>query len=281
MPTTKTKAAQPFKFMTSSSLVTVCGPKAGNIRELLEGINAVSGSSIYHHSHQVYREWQAFGRPPIHDFGYWVTEVLRERSLGEKLSMIDPTQYDDIRSFRKALAGVIDRHLEDRPLLNQCPPGSEFTFCESTSVIVDTGVTASDIEGFIQALGRVTNRSLYYHLFEARLRLKRTDNDFSIWFRDQLREEGLAAEISQLDISIQTLEQIRARILLILGQRQGMSPLALVRTLVQLPTDIVESIVMEVVNLPARTISRFWERSPKELAQALTSEMKRWKGGKR
>lgn len=275
------KQIEPFRFMTSSSLVTVCGPKAANVRELLEGVRSVSGSSIYHHSHQVYREWQAFGRPPVHEFGYWVSEVLRERGLGEKLSMIDPTQHDDIRAFREALVGAIERYLGGNPLLNQCPRGSEFVFCESTSVIVDTGVAAADLEGFIRALGRVTNRSLYYHLFEARLRLRRTDNDFSIWLREQMRDELLAAEISRLDISIQTLDQIRARLLLILGQRQGMSPLALVRTLILLPTDIVESIVMELVNLPARTASRFWEKSPRELAQALAAELKRRKGGRR
>lgn len=277
---TRRRDGQPFRFATSSSLVTVCGPRAGSAAELLEGVRTVSGSSIYHHSHQVYREWQAFGRPPVHDFGYWASEVLRERSLGEKLSMTDPTQFQDIRSFRESLAAAIEKHLADGPLLNRCPPGSEFTFCESTSVILDTGVAARDLGEFISAMGRVTNRSLYYHLFEARLRLKRADNDFSIWLREQQGEGGAADEISRLDISVYTLEQIRARIMLILGQRQGLTPLALVRTLVQLPTDIAETIVTEVVNLPARTLSRLWERSPRELAQALNAELRRWKGGR-
>ncbi|HBE72795.1 MAG TPA: hypothetical protein DDW31_01630 [candidate division Zixibacteria bacterium] len=278
---TRRRDGQPFKFATSSSLVTVCGPRAGNAAELLEGVRTVSGSSIYHHSHQVYREWQAFGRPPVHDFGYWASEVLRERSLGEKLSMTDPTQYQDIRSFREALAGAMEEYLAARPLLNRCPPGGEFVFCESTSVIVDTGVVARDLGEFISAMGRVTNRSLYYHLFEARLRLKRPDNDFSIWLGEQMGEKEAAEEITRLDISVYTLEQIRARLLFILGQRQGLTPLALVRTLVQLPTDIVETIVTEVVNLPARTLNRLWERSPRELAQALGAEIKRWKGGNR
>ena len=278
---TRKRGSQPFRFVTSSSLVNVCGPRAGSAAELLEGVRTVSGSSIYHHSHQVYREWQAFGRPPVHDFGYWVSEVLRERSLGEKLSMIDPTQFQDIRTFRHAIAEAIERHLAIHPLLNRCPPGSEFTFCESTSIILDTGVAARDLGEFISAMGRVTNRCLYYHLFEARLRLKRPDNDFSIWLREQLEEDELAEEISRLDISIHTLEQIRANILLILGRAQGLSPLALVGTLAQLPTEILESIVLEVINLPARTINRIWQKSPGELSRALFAELKKWNRGRK
>lgn len=277
MPKTKAKTAQPFRFKTSSSLVTVCGPKAFTAEELLAGLRTVSGSSIFHHSHQVYREWQAFGRPPVHDFGYWASEVLRERSLGEKLSMIDPTQFPDIRSFRQALAATIEGYLLENPLTNRAGPGSEFVFCESTSVIVDTGVSARNLGEFIRALGLVTNRSLYYHLYESRLRLGRSDNDFSLWLRDQLAEPGAADEISALDISVYTLEQIRARLLFILSSRQGLSPLALAGTLAQMPFDIVESVVTEVVNLPLRTIGRIWSKSPGELSRAIIDEVKRIK----
>ncbi len=277
MLTTRARAAQPFRFMTSSSLVTVCGPRAGTAQELLAGLRTVSGSSIFHHSHQVYREWQGFGRPPLHDFGYWASEVLRERSLGEKLSMIDPTQFQDIRSFRQALIEAIEGYLAENPLTNRASPGREFIFCQSTSVIVDTGVSARSLAEFVRALGLVTNRSLYYHLYESRLRLGRGDNDFSVWLREQLDEREAADEISSLDISVYTLEQIRARLLFILSSRQGLSPLALAGTLAQMPFDIVESVVTEVVNLPLRTLGRIWSKSPGELSRALIDEVKRIK----
>lgn len=273
----KSRKIEPFRFITSSSLVTVCGPKAATIEELLAGIETVSGSSIFHHSHQVYREWQAFGRPPVHDFGYWTSEVLRERSLGEKLSMIDPTQYTDIRSFRQALIQAIRAYLAEGQLINRVRPGSEFVFCESTSVIVDTGVTAGSMAEFIEALSRITNRSLYYHLFEARLRLGRPDNDFSIWLREQLGEEETAAEISRLDISVYSLEQIRARLLFILSSRQGMSPLEIAKAVALMPFDIAESVLTEVVNLPLRTVRRIWSKSPGELSRALMDEVRRIK----
>jgi hypothetical protein len=266
---------KPFEFMTSSSLVTVTDRRASDARELLAGIREVPGSSIYHHSHQAYREWQMFDRPPIHDFGYWTGEVLRERSLGEKLTAIDPTQYNYIRGFRQELINIIEQHLADGPALNRCPPGIEFTFCQSISLINTTGLLAGDIDEFVTALGRITNRSLYYHLFEARLRLGKSDNDFSIWFRDQLGKPELAAQISRLDISVYSLNQIRARLFAILGQHQGISALELVRRVAQLPVDMVESLLTEILTLPVRTATRFWGKSPKTLAHALTKNIKR------
>lgn len=273
----KVKKVAPFRFMTSSSLVTICGPKAFTAEELLSGIRSVSGSSIFHHSHQVYREWQAYGRPPVHDFGYWASEVLRERSLGERLSMIDPTQFTEIRAFRQALIEAMDSYLSEKPLTNRVGPGSEFVFCESTSVVIDTGIEAANLNQLVQALGLVTNRSLYYHLFEARLRLGRQDNDISLWLRQQLGEDELADEISRWDITIFTLEQIRARLLFLLGSKQGLSPLALAGTLAQMPFDIVETVVTEVLNLPVRTLKQIWRKSPGDLSRILMEEVKRIK----
>ncbi|MBI4727129.1 hypothetical protein HY768_07905 [candidate division TA06 bacterium] len=275
------RITQPFLFMTSSSLVTVTGRRAADLKELLDGIKEVPGSSIYHHSHQAYREWQTFDRPPVHDFGYWAGEVLRERSLGEKLSTIDPTQHDDVRGFRDEMIRVIEKHLEGKPLLNRCPPGSEFSFCQSVSVISSTGIKAGDLGEFMAALGLVTNRSLYYHLFEARLRLHRADNDFSIWMREQLKKQELAEQISRLDIAVHSLDQIRARLFAILGQHQGISALELVRRVAQLPVDMVESLLTEILTLPVRTATRFWGKSPRTLAHALTKSIKHNRKGRR
>ncbi len=255
-------AKSPFVFMTSSSLVTMTDRKANNIRELLDGIREVSGSSIYHHSHQVYREWQTFGRPPIHDFGYWVGEVIREKGLGERLAAVDPTQYDDIRSFRNRLVEIIQEYLQSDPIINQAPPGSQFNFCESASIILDTGIRAGSLDEFIEALGRITRRSLYYHLFEARIRLHRFDNDFSIWLREHLEAPDIADEISKLDISVYSLEQIRGHLFIILGKYRGVPPRELVKKVVQLPAEMIE-LLMDTISYPVRSLNRFLDEKIK------------------
>lgn len=275
----RNKAINPFIFMTSSSLVTITDRKAHNIRELLEGIKEVSGSSIYHHSHQVYREWQTFGRPPIHDFGYWVGEVIREKGLGERLAAVDPTQYDDIRSFRNDLVAIIEDHLSNDPIINQAPPGGQFNFCESTSIVLDTGLRADNLDEFIEALGRITRRSLYYHLFEARIRLQRFDNDFSIWFREQLDSPQIADEISKLDISVYSLEQLRAHLFVILGRYRGIPPLDLVKRAVQLPAEVMD-MLLDTVSYPVRSLNRLWdEKVRREGLSELRRRDRKRKGG--
>jgi hypothetical protein len=56
--------------------------------------------------------------------------------------------------------------------------------------------------------------SLYYHVFDAHLRLENGENDFSRWFRS-LTLEGLADEVSRLDPYAYTLEGLRKRLLVL------------------------------------------------------------------
>jgi hypothetical protein len=57
----------------------------------------------------------------------------------------------------------------------------------------------------------VSNVSLYFHFFEARLRLDRKTNDFSYWLEQQGARD-LAGAIDRLDPYIMTLDELRSRI---------------------------------------------------------------------
>ena len=62
-------------------------------------------------------------------------------------------------------------------------------------------------------LKRITINSLYFHVFESRLRLERSVNDFSYWIEDSLDMPELAEKISNLDPYTYTLEGLRAKII--------------------------------------------------------------------
>jgi hypothetical protein len=51
--------------------------------------------------------------------------------------------------------------------------------------------------------------SLYFHIFEAKLRLQRGANDFSLWLEDCLGEKELAEQITRLDPYNYTMENLR------------------------------------------------------------------------
>jgi hypothetical protein len=91
--------------------------------------------------------------------------------------------------------------------------GEEFFFLKSVHVVMPTRYTASTLLEFAQALECVSVHSLYFHIFDARLRLGRPTNDFAIWLAEQLGLRELASSVSQLDPYAHTLDALRSLLL--------------------------------------------------------------------
>jgi hypothetical protein len=78
--------------------------------------------------------------------------------------------------------------------------------------VLPTICVAHNLEEFIDAIRKVSVRSLYFHIFEARMRLKEDENDFTEWFRS-IGQEQLAKDLCRLDPYTMTLEGLRERII--------------------------------------------------------------------
>ena len=217
------KAKEPFKFYTRLHLTELTGLRATTLNQLVGLIKKVSGSCIYHHTHRFLQQHQYLSPEPPNDFAYWVTEVLGEDELGEKLASIDTIQYSTIRSLRDKIVSTIDDYLAENHFakLRFAKSGEEFHFMKSVSFILPSGYSAIDLNEFIDALQRITIDSIYFHIFEARLRLERQGNDFSNWIEHSLGDKDLAKEISNLDPYTQTLDNLRQSILRIVQKRVG------------------------------------------------------------
>ena len=92
--------------------------------------------------------------------------------------------------------GLTLRHMD----INNAPSGREFHFIRSISAVIPTSYVAHDLREFIEILKLVSLDTLYFHIFESRLRLHKGVNDFSIWINDCLGEKALADEIAVLDL---------------------------------------------------------------------------------
>jgi hypothetical protein len=66
---------------------------------------------------------------------------------------------------------------------------------------------------FRKILATVDASVVYYHNFEAMLRLGRRMGDFALWIEEQLHLPELAQKISRLDFYMTSLESIRHRII--------------------------------------------------------------------
>jgi len=217
------KAKEPFKFYTRLHLTELTGLRAATLGQFLGLIKKVPGSSIYHHTHRFLQQHQYLSPEPPNDFAYWVTEVLGEDELGEKLASIDTIQYSTIRSLREKIVSTIEEHLKNSTFakLKFSRGGEEFHFMKSVSFVLPTGYSAIDLKEFADTLQKITIDSIYFHIFEARLRLERGGNDFSNWIEDSLGDKELADEISRLDPYTQTLDNLRQTLVRIVEKRIG------------------------------------------------------------
>lgn len=215
------KAKEPFKFCTRLHLSELTGLRATTLGQFLAFIKQVSGSCIYHHTHRFLQQHQYLSPEPPNDFAYWVMDILGEDELGERLVSIDTIQYSTIRDLREKIASTIESYLKDNPLakLKFARSGEEFHFIKSVSFILPTNYVACDLKEFAEVLKKITIDSIYFHIFEARLRLEKPTNDFAFWIENSLGDKKLANSISSFDPYTSTLEDLRNKIIQIVERK--------------------------------------------------------------
>lgn len=209
------KAKEPFRFYTRLHLSELTGLRAASLVQLLNLLKKVPGSVIYQHTHRFLQQHQYLSPEPPNDFAYWIRETLGEEELGERLASIDTVQFSAIRSLREKIAKTIEEYLAENPLakLKFARPGQEFHFIKSVSFVLPTNYIAYDLKDFVEILRKITIDSIYFHIFESRLRLERATNDFSYWIETSLNDKKLAGDISRLDPYTYTLEDLRKTVI--------------------------------------------------------------------
>lgn len=219
----ETKCAQePFRFYSRVHLPELTGLKAKNLDELLDHVKTVPGSSIYHHTHRYLQQHQYLSPEPPNDFAYWVTEALNEVKLGEKLASINTCEFQTIRALRNKIAETIEGHLKKGGgKAKEANEGQEFYFLKSISFIFPTPHEAHSLEDFVSILKKITIDSIYFHMFEARLRLEKGTNDFSLWLEEKLGQKDLADKIEKLDPYTYTMEGLREKMVRLVNDRFG------------------------------------------------------------
>lgn len=204
-------AIAPFAFHTERRLVVLTGRQASNLEQLFTHLGDVSGSCVFYHTHAAHLT-QHFEKPRFYnEFANWASHALQEERLAERLAAIDLLAITSIRELRETIINTIRKYMSDAKVRRECPPGDEFHFCEAKSFIMATGQVAHDIPEFFQTIPHLSNASLHFHFFEARLRLERPTNDFSQWLGD-LGERTLAQRIGRLNPYTMSLDELKHEI---------------------------------------------------------------------
>jgi hypothetical protein len=195
------------------------GIKAKNLKELVDILKNAPDSIIYYHTHHFLEEHYYLTPEPANDFAVWVSDVLGDETLGEKLASIDAFEFPALGALRERIVNVIGEHISSGQELRKAPEGREFYFMKWVSVILPTPYAARDLREFVEALRKLRLGSLYFHIFESRLRLGRVTNDFSVWMQDSLEEQELAEAIEKVDPYTYTLEGVRSQLIKLVERR--------------------------------------------------------------
>ncbi len=214
-------AKDPFWFRECFLIPMPIGIKVVNLRELLHALRDVSESVLYYH---LVQSRLAISPPTVefpNDFALWAAVALQDSALAEKLSSFDPLEYEDLGQVRQAVLDILEEYMWDLPFVPWARSGFEFHFCEASTVVIRSEITAHDLREFCQALQRVGLDSMYYHFFEARWRLGKPIDDFSFWIETNFHLPNLVKAIRDIDIYFYNLKEIRNTLLGLVHQHVG------------------------------------------------------------
>ncbi len=202
--------AEPFVVKDCALIAIATGEHVQTLRELREKIRTIGAGSIYYHF------WGGLLRPRFddpefqNDFAVWSSRSLHDKTLAERLALIDPTDFDTLDDLRKELVEVIEERLEESELLPLQTASNRFYFVRSQIVVFDTLKRATTVEEMTSLLPHLSAGSIFYHFIDARRRTPLAKNDFSMWlmdFGDECQE--LLESISLIDPYFTTLTELR------------------------------------------------------------------------
>ena len=215
-------APNPFWFRECFLMPMPTGQKVVNLREMLQAVREMKESVLYFH---LLQSRLTLSQPEVeypNDFAMWAAAALQDARLAEKLSSFDPFEYENLAQVRQAMVDILEEYLWDLPSVPWARPGLEFHFCEASTVVIRSQISAANLREFCKAIQIVGLDALYYHFFEARWRLERRDtDDFSYWIATNFDLPQLVEAIRAIDVYFYTLPEIRKTLLDLIYQHVG------------------------------------------------------------
>jgi hypothetical protein len=213
-------AKSPFVFMSAAHLLRIGRERANTLGELLEALRVVPDDSIFQHTFRTLQEHHFIREGFSNDFAHWAFAACNEVSLAERLASLDVREYTSLPSLRERIIKIVEDYVQQNPRSRERTALEPFYFCASDTIVLPTELSAKNLEEFIDTIEKVSLHSVHYHFIEARLRLKLTSNDFSVWLERELELPALAERLNRIDIYTSTLQDVRRQIVRTLRSAQ-------------------------------------------------------------
>ena len=200
----------PFALRDCALITLGTGIAAQNLKEFLEGVRTVPPGSLDHHF------WGRLLRPQFdepeynNDFASWAWRGLHDKPLAERLSMISPSEFEDLEALRQEVAETVEERLDESEMMHWTPAEQQFDFLTAQIVVFDTGLAFADPTQICLNLPRVSTGSVYYHFIDARRRTPGHSDDFSAWLAGfDGAHDALRDRLRAIDPYFSSLKEIR------------------------------------------------------------------------
>ena len=207
-----TQETTPFAVKDCALITIASGIKAQNLREFCSALQQISIGSIYHHF------WGRLLRPLFdepeynNDFASWAHRALHDKPLAEQLSMVIPTDFDNLEDLRQEIVEVVEQYLDQSEYVPWAKADQQFHFLQSRTVVFDTGSRFDHPSEIVNELPNFSTGSIFYHFIDARSRTPDRHDDFTAWLKGYESESEyneLCKMLCSVDPYFSSLKEIR------------------------------------------------------------------------
>ena len=201
---------QAFIVSDCALIAMATGKRARSLIGLRDHLETIEEESIYYHF------WGGLLRPQFEDYEYhndfasWAAHTLNDRTMAERLGILDPTKYATLDQLRLELVELIDERIDELDVLPWAPRDKQFEFIVSDIVVFTTKLAIQEPKAFLDIVPKMSLGSIFYHFIDARRRSPERTDDFTLWLkRFGKRYQSLIDGIMGIDPCLTSLSALR------------------------------------------------------------------------
>ncbi len=219
------EATDVFCVMDCSLLRSATARSCSNLRELLEAVRSVPDAVVEHHMMRCVLEDHFELHEFPNDLARWCWTALGDNVLGEQLGVVDPYRHPSTAALRATLVNLLEDRLWGLERVPWCRPGLELHLIESRLIGYDTGERIQTPAALFEAIERMSPRSLFFHVHDARRRTAGRSDDFSSWLEKVGADASLVAKLLGIDFYFLNLSQLRQALVEAFRDQAAAAPL--------------------------------------------------------
>src|SRR5207247_4147783 len=104
-------AARPFLFVGCVELRQTLDSHARDARELMHRLAEVPADSVFFHTFGYFLRHRPFTTAYGNDFARWAAVEIGDRTLAERLAVVDPFAFATVEALREHLVTILQDHL--------------------------------------------------------------------------------------------------------------------------------------------------------------------------